>query len=75
MLVLKGLFVLAWSSTAVTLDAELTTMLQEQFMAAFTLFQPVSMLQQVFLRVGDPAPWLLILQLRACCRGRSSQHC
>jgi hypothetical protein len=25
------------------LDAELTTMLQEQFMAAFTLFQPVSM--------------------------------
>jgi hypothetical protein len=26
------------------LDAELTTMLQEQFMAAFTLFQPVSAL-------------------------------
>jgi hypothetical protein len=37
------------------LDAELTTMLQEQFMAAFTLFHPVSMLQQFVICVLDLA--------------------
>jgi hypothetical protein len=42
------------------LDAELTTMLQEQFMAAFTLFQPVSVLQQVRLSMLHSA-WLLIV--------------